>query len=132
MSLSANLQLFDKVSSLVHFDYFSSQARFFCIVYRRFQKDLSKTEVSKVQIFMKCSLPVKNIQNVVPTVHKIAISRETKSFGTVCLFFLDSMDLFGIFNQIIQKTQCLQIVICSLLQAKLLVITQEKRCFILG
>ena len=41
------LQLLDKVCSLVHFDYFSSQAWFFCIVSRRFQKDPSKTEVSK-------------------------------------------------------------------------------------
>ena len=27
-----------------------------------------------------------------PSVHKIAISRKTQSFGTFCLFFLDSMD----------------------------------------
>ena len=34
--------------------------------------------------------------------------------------------IFGIIQQIIQKTQSLQILICSLLQAKHLVITQEK------
>ena len=34
--------------------------------------------------------------------------------------------IFGIINQIIQKTQSLQILICSLLQAKHLVITQEE------
>ena len=34
--------------------------------------------------------------------------------------------MFGIINQIIQNTQTLQILICSLLQAKHLVITQEK------
>ena len=34
--------------------------------------------------------------------------------------------MFGIINQIIQKTQSLQIFICSLLLAKHLVITQEK------
>ena len=34
--------------------------------------------------------------------------------------------IFGIINQIIQKTQSLQILICSLLQAKHLVITQKK------
>ena len=34
--------------------------------------------------------------------------------------------ILGIINQIIQKTQSLQILICSLLQAKYLVITQEK------
>ena len=28
-----------------------------------------------------------------PAVDKITISRKTKSFGTFCLFFLDSMDL---------------------------------------
>ena len=33
--------------------------------------------------------------------------------------------MFGIINQIIQKTQTLQILICSLIQAKRLVITQE-------
>ena len=42
-----NLQLLNEVSSSVHFDYFSSQAWLFCIVCRRFQKDPSKTEVSK-------------------------------------------------------------------------------------
>ena len=34
--------------------------------------------------------------------------------------------IFGIINQIIQKTQSPQILICSLLQTKHLVITQEK------
>ena len=34
--------------------------------------------------------------------------------------------IFGIINQIIQKTQSRQILICSLLQAKHLVITQVK------
>ena len=34
--------------------------------------------------------------------------------------------MFGIINQNIQKIQSLQILICSLLQAKHLVITQEK------
>ena len=34
--------------------------------------------------------------------------------------------MFDIINQNIQKTQSLQILICSLLQAKHLVITQEK------
>ena len=35
--------------------------------------------------------------------------------------------MFGIISQSIQKTQSLQILTCSLLQAKHLVITQEKR-----
>ena len=34
--------------------------------------------------------------------------------------------MFGIIHQIIQKTQSLQILICSQLQAKHLAITQEK------
>ena len=42
-------------------------------------------------MFMKCSLSVKK-KIVVPAVHKIAISRKTKSFGTFWVFFLDSMD----------------------------------------
>ena len=42
-----NLRLLDKVCSWVHFDYFSSRAWFFCIICRHFQKDPSKTEVSK-------------------------------------------------------------------------------------
>ena len=58
-----------------------------------------------------------------PAFHKTAMSRKTNSFGTFCVFFLDSMNL-GIINQIIQKTQCLQTLICSLLQAKHLVITR--------
>ena len=74
-----------------------------------------------------------------PVVPKTAISRKTKSFGTFCfsiawiIFFLSILYysfsiawIFGIINQIIQKTQSLQILICSLLQAKHLVITQEK------
>ena len=44
---------------------------------------------------MKCSLLVKSIKKIlVPAVHKIAMLRKTKSFGTFCLFFLDSMDLW--------------------------------------
>ena len=34
--------------------------------------------------------------------------------------------MFGIINQTIEKSQSLQILVCSLLQAKHLVITQEK------
>ena len=43
---------------------------------------------------MKCRLPDKTHKILVPAVHKIAISRKTKSFGTFCLFFLDSRDLW--------------------------------------
>ena len=60
-----------------------------------------------------------------PAFHENAISRKTNYFGTFCLFFLNAW-ICGIINQIIQKTQRLQILICSLLQAKHLVITQEK------
>ena len=60
-----------------------------------------------------------------PAVHKNAISRKTNYFGTLCLFILDAW-ILGVVNQIIQKTQGLQISICSLLQAKDLVITQKK------
>ena len=42
-----NKLAFVKQSYLVHFHYFFSQAWFFCIVCQRFQKDPSKTEVSK-------------------------------------------------------------------------------------
>ena len=59
-----------------------------------------------------------------PAVHKIALSRKPKPFGTCCLFSIAWM--FGIINQIIQKTQRLQILTCTPLQAKHLVITQEK------
>ena len=55
-------------------------------------------------MFMKCSLSDKNTQNY--------------SFSIAWIF--------GIINQIIQKTQSLQTIICSLLQAKHLVIIQEK------
>ena len=60
-----------------------------------------------------------------PALHKIAISRKTKSFDTFVYSFIIAW-IFGIINQIIQKTQSLQILICSLLQEKHLVITQEK------
>ena len=63
---------------------------------------------------MKCSLPVRSTQILVPTPHKIAISRQTKFFGTFWLFFLDRMDLLHYQSQNIQKTQSLQILICSL------------------
>ena len=61
-----------------------------------------------------------------PAVHKIAISKKKLSplVHFVCSFSI--VWIFGIINQIIQKTQNLQILIFSLLQAKHLVITQEK------
>ena len=118
-----NLQLLDKVRSLVHFDYFSSQAWFFCIICRCFQIDPSKTEVSKC--LWNDVYRLKTHKILMPAVHKIATSRKTKSFGTFCLFFLDSMNLWH-YQSNIQKTQRFQISICSLLQAKHLVITQQK------
>ena len=60
-----------------------------------------------------------------PAVHKIAISRKTKSFGTFCLFFLDSMDLWHYPSNYSKHSKSTNL-ICSLLQAKHLVITQEK------
>ena len=42
---------------------------------------------------MKCMLPIEN-KILVPALHKIAIFRKTKYFGTFCLFFLDSMDVW--------------------------------------
>ena len=64
-----------------------------------------------------------------PTLHKLAISRKTKSYGTFCLFFLDSMDLWHCQSNhlitFIEKWN-LHILIHSLLQAKHLVIIQEK------
>ena len=59
-----------------------------------------------------------------PAVYKLAIFRKTKSFGTFWLFSLDSMDVWH--YQIIQKTKSLQILICIQLQAKHVMITQEK------
>ena len=86
------MQLLNKVSSLMHFDYFSSQAWFFYIVCRRFQKHPSKTEISKCLLNVVNRLKTHTI--LVPAVHKIAISRKTKSFSTFWLFFLDSLDLW--------------------------------------
>ena len=117
------MQFLSKVSSLVHFDCFSSQAWFFCIIRRRFQNDPSKTEVSKCLLNVVYRLKTNKI--LVPAFYKIAISRKTKFFGTFSLFFSIAW-IFGIINQIIQKTQSLKILICSLLQEKYLVITQEK------
>ena len=60
---------------------------------------------------------------------KITIFRKTKSFDTFWIFFLDSMDLWHYQSKyskrFIEKSS-LQIIICSLLQAKHLMITQEK------
>ena len=64
-----------------------------------------------------------------PAFHKIAISTKVESFGTFCLFFLDSMDLWHYLSSYANKFigECsLQTLLCSQLQAKLLVITQEK------
>ena len=66
---------------------------------------------------------------LVPTVHKIEISRKTNSFGTFWVFFHDIMDVWHYqsnYPKDLSKKRILQILICSLLQAKHLVITQEK------
>ena len=74
-------------------------------------------------MFIKRSLPVKILKILVPALYKTAISRKTKSFGTFWLFFLDSMDLWHYLSnyskRFIDK-------LCSLLQAKHLVVTQER------
>ena len=112
---------------MVHFDYFSSQAWFFCIISGRFQKHPSKTEVCKC-------------------LWNIVYRLETLKFG--CLLFTKQQFLeklsplvhlgysslktwiFGITHQNIQKIfigkWSLQISICDLLQAKHLVITPGK------
>ena len=63
-----------------------------------------------------------------PALHKLAISRKTKSFGRFCLFFLDSMGLWYYQSNYSKDSSknSLQILIRILLQAKHLVITQEK------
>ena len=80
-------------------------------------------------MYVKCSLPVRNTLILVTAVHKHAISRKTKSFSTFCLFFLNSMDVWhyqsNYSKRFIEK-RSLQILMCSLLQAKHLVITQKK------
>ena len=61
-----------------------------------------------------------------PELHNIAVSR-SKSLGTFCLFFPDSMDLYSSkYSKRFIKKRSLQILIGSQLQAKYLVITQEK------
>ena len=64
-----------------------------------------------------------------PAFYKIAFSKKTKSFGTFCLFFLDSMDVWYYLSSYLKRfiDKCsLQTLIYSQLQAKLLVITHEK------
>ena len=64
-----------------------------------------------------------------PAVHKIAISRKTKSFGIFWVFFLNSMDVWHYhsnYSKRFIKKGSLQILICSPFKAKHLVITQEK------
>ena len=79
---------------------------------------------------MKCSLPVRNTQNFSACPHKKLQFLEKLSplvhFG--CSFSIAW--IFGIIYQFIQKdsskNESRQILICSLLQAKYLVITKEK------
>ena len=64
-----------------------------------------------------------------PAVHIIAIFRKTNSFDTFWLFFLDSMNVWHYpsnYSQRFIKKCNRKILICSLLQAKHLVITQGK------
>ena len=72
---------------------------------------------------MKCSLPIKNTQNLVPTFYKIAISTKTKFFVTFCLFSLDCIESLAlsikIFKKIYLKMKSLKIFKCSQLQAKI-------------
>ena len=80
-------------------------------------------------MFMKCIYGLKTNKILVPAFHKIPISRKTKSFGTFWLFFLDSMDLWHYQSKDSKRFTekwNLQILICSLLQAKHQMITQEK------
>ena len=58
-----------------------------------------------------------------PALHKIAISRKTKSFATFCLLFLDSMDVWHYQSNYSKDSKS---TICSLVETKHLVITQEK------
>ena len=66
-----------------------------------------------------------------PALHKTAISRKTKSFGTFWAFLLDSMDLWHLFIKLFktidQKIKFTNLNMCSLLQAKHLLITQDKK-----
>ena len=78
---------------------------------------------------MKCSVLAKNTQILVPALYNIAFSKKTKSFGTFWLFFVDKMDFWHYlsnYSKRFNNTLSLQILIYSLLQAKHLVITQEK------
>ena len=62
-----------------------------------------------------------------PKLHNIAISRKTKSFGTFCLFFLDSMDLCHHQSSYSKESKTTNLnTVCSLFQAKHLVIIHEK------
>ena len=74
-----NLQLLNKVSSLVHSNYFSSQTWLFCIICRRFQKDPSKTEVSNRFLNVIYRLGTPNILCLHFTKLQFAISKKTKS-----------------------------------------------------
>ena len=57
-----------------------------------FLKTFIKTEVSKCLLNIVYRLETHPI--LVPALHKIAISRKTKFFGTFSIFFLVSMDLW--------------------------------------
>ena len=73
-------------------------------------------------MFMKC---IETHKFLVPAVRKMRFLEKPSSL--VHFFYPFSIAwMFGIINQFIQKTQSLQILICRLLQAKHLVITQER------
>ena len=96
-----DLQLLDKVSSLVHFGYFFSQAWFFGIIRQHFQKHLSKNEVSKRLWNVSYRLKTHNV--LVPASNKIAISRKTCTLVRFVQFYLDSMNSLALSSKIFKR-----------------------------
>ena len=79
-----------------------------------------------LQIIMKCCLPDKNTQKFSACISQNCKFLEKLSPLVHFVYSFSIAWIFGIINQVIQKAQSLQISICSQLQAKHLMITQEK------
>ena len=77
-------QFFEKVSSLIHFDCFSSKSPLFGIICLNFQKDSSKQEVSK------------NFKSYPASSEKLAISDEKRRIKMVLFYFLQQNICIGL------------------------------------
>ena len=108
-----------KVGYLVHFENFSSQVLFFDIICLRFQKDTSKTEVSKRLQNVACRL--KTVKIFVPGFHTVATFSQTDCILSIRSQLIGPLAIsIKIFKNIHQKMNSQTILKCSQLPNKTL------------